>query len=156
MIHVRRLVRALVALARPRVAADDAGSAIVEFVTAGVLLLIPTVYLVVAMARIQAGVFATEGGARSAARTLSAADTEAEGRAAAARIVGYALSDQGFDDDPVSAATGDVLDRVLPDPRLRSERDRRGHGAAAGCPRLHGQRRADRCRCLVDAHRRSR
>lgn len=109
MSRIRRIVAMVTSLARPRrVAGDgdgDGGSAIVEFITAGVLLLIPTVYLVVALARIQAGVFASEGAARSAARTLSAAETEAQGRAAAARIVGHALSDQGFDDDPVAAAT---------------------------------------------------
>jgi len=70
-----------------------------------VLLLVPTVYLVLALARIQAGVFATEGAARSAARTFTAAQTETAGRAAAATVVRYALTDQGFADDPIGATT---------------------------------------------------
>ncbi len=89
----------------PRGPMGDAGSAVVEFVTVGVLMLIPTVYLIVTLSRIQAGIFATEGAARAAGRAITAADTEAEGRALAGMVVGYALADQGFDDDPFSVTT---------------------------------------------------
>ena len=37
---------------------DDRGSAVVEFVTLGVLLLVPLVYLVLAMGRVQAATYA--------------------------------------------------------------------------------------------------
>jgi hypothetical protein len=83
-----------------RGAGGDLGSAVVEFVTVGLLLLVPTLYLVVAVGRIQAGVLATEAASRAAVRAITSADTEGEGRAAARSLVGYALSDQGFDVDP--------------------------------------------------------
>lgn len=86
-------------------ARDDSGSAVVEFVTVGVLLLVPTLYLVVALGRVQAAVFATEAASRGAVRAITSADTEAEGRAAARAVVGYALSDQGFTDSPDSATS---------------------------------------------------
>ena len=47
---------------------DETGSAAIEFVTAGLILLVPIVYLVVALAAIQAGAFAAEAAARQAAR----------------------------------------------------------------------------------------
>jgi len=90
---------------RGPVRADDHGSAVVEFVTVGVLLLVPTLSLVVALSRIQAGVLATEAASRAAVRALTAADTVDAGRATARSVVGHALSDQGFDVDPDAATT---------------------------------------------------
>ncbi|MGF1660957.1 MAG: pilus assembly protein [Kineosporiaceae bacterium] len=81
----------------------DRGSAVVEFVTVGLLLLVPTLYLVLAVGRVQAGVLATEAASRAAARAITSADTEGDGFAAARSLVGYALSDQGFDVDPDDA-----------------------------------------------------
>lgn len=84
---------------------SDSGSAVVEFITVGVLLLVPTLYLVLTLGRIQAAVFATEAASRGAVRAITSADTEAEGRAAARAVVGYALADQGFDDSPDAATS---------------------------------------------------
>lgn len=84
--------------------AGDAGSAVVEFVTLGVLLLVPVVYLVLTLGRVQAGVFAAEGAAREAARAFTTADDEAAGTARAQAAVLLAFRDQGFDDaSPESA-----------------------------------------------------
>lgn len=88
---------------RPGGQGGDHGSAVVEFVTVGLLLLVPTLYLVLAVGRVQAGVLATEAASRAAVRAITSADTEDEGRAAARSLVGYALSDQGFDVDPDAA-----------------------------------------------------
>jgi Na+-transporting methylmalonyl-CoA/oxaloacetate decarboxylase gamma subunit len=74
----------------------DEGSAVVEFVTLGVLLLVPVVYLVVTMGRLQAAAFATDGGARAAAQALASASDVADGRVAAATAARLALLDQGF------------------------------------------------------------
>jgi hypothetical protein len=76
----------------------DAGSAVVEFVTLGLLMMVPLVYLVIAMGRVQAAAFAADGSARSAARAFVTApgDTEARDRARASVRLG--LRDQGFDD----------------------------------------------------------
>ena len=48
--------------------ADDSGGAIVEFIAITLLLLIPVVYLVVTVARIQAGILAAEAASYEAAR----------------------------------------------------------------------------------------
>jgi hypothetical protein len=84
----------------------DRGSAVVEFVTLGVLLLVPVVYLVVTLGRVQAGAFAVEGAAREAARAFSSAPDEEAGVARARAGVLLALGDQGFEDvDPAAALT---------------------------------------------------
>jgi hypothetical protein len=88
-------------------AADDTGSALVEFVGAAVLLLVPLVYLVITVGRVQAGAFAVEGAARDAARAVVTAESSAQGVARARAAVELALADQGF--DGVDAAGGDVL-----------------------------------------------
>jgi hypothetical protein len=76
---------------------DDAGSAVVEFVTLGMLLLLPLVYLVITVGRIQAASFAADGSAREAARAFITARSEAEGERRAAEAVRLGLADQGFD-----------------------------------------------------------
>lgn len=76
---------------------SDSGSASIEFVTAGVLLLVPFVYLVLALAAVQGAAFAAEGAARQAARVYVGAETAAEGRQRADLAVRYALADFGVD-----------------------------------------------------------
>jgi hypothetical protein len=75
----------------------ERGSALVEFLTVGLLLMVPLVYLVLALARIEAASFAVDGSAREAARALVTATTEEEGRRRAAEAVRLGLLDQGFD-----------------------------------------------------------
>lgn len=90
---------------RERLPVGDGGSAVVEFITIGVLMLVPVVYLVVAAAGVQAAAFATESAAREAARIVvtTADEDTAEDRVVAA--VGWALRDQGIEADPARAAT---------------------------------------------------
>jgi len=83
----------------------DAGSALVEFLGISLVLLVPIVYLVLVLGRIQAATFATEGAAREAARVYVVADDTRQGAARAVTAVGVALTDQGFDDDPAAALT---------------------------------------------------
>lgn len=76
----------------------ERGSAVVEFVVLGVLMLVPLIYLVMTMARLQAGAYAASTAAREAGRGYVTATSQeaAEPRAlAAARI---AFEDQGFDE----------------------------------------------------------
>ncbi|EYR63257.1 pilus assembly protein TadE [Actinotalea ferrariae CF5-4] len=81
----------------------DAGSAVVEFLGATVVLLVPLVYLVVVLAAVQAATFAVEGAAREAARAVvTAGPTDAGARATAA--VAIALGDQGLDPDLAAQA----------------------------------------------------
>lgn len=58
---------------RPR---DEQGSAVVEFLLLSVVLLIPLVYLVLMVARLEAGTFATSLAAREAARAFVTAPTQ--------------------------------------------------------------------------------
>ena len=83
----------------------DEGSSVVEFLGLSLVLLVPLVYLVLTLGRLEAAMFATEGAAREAARTYVAADGADEGAARAVAAVGIALRDQGFDDDPATALT---------------------------------------------------
>jgi hypothetical protein len=74
----------------------ERGSAVVEFVGLAVLVLVPLVYLVMTLARVQAGAYAVSAAAREAGRAYvtSPAPVAAPARAqAAARL---AFEDQGF------------------------------------------------------------
>lgn len=78
-------------------ARSEEGSAIIEFIFLGVLMLVPLIYLVMALARIQAGSFAVTAAAREAGRAFVTAEAgqDAAGRANAAANI--AFGDQGFD-----------------------------------------------------------
>lgn len=81
---------------------DERGSASLEFLTIGFLLLVPLVYLVLAVSAIQSGALAVEGAARHAARVAVDAADRLEADAAAERAVSVALSDYGIDADAAS------------------------------------------------------
>jgi hypothetical protein len=83
---------------RPAVAtaSSDDGSALVEFCFLAVLMLVPIVYLVLALARIQAGALAVQGAAREAGRAFVTADDEASARGRADAAAALAFADQGF------------------------------------------------------------
>jgi hypothetical protein len=97
---------------------DEAGSASLEFVTAGMILLMPIVYLVLTMAAVQAGALAVEGAARQAVRVFVQADNEQSALARAERAVEFALADYGLDADAANITVtcrpkpGDCLDRL--------------------------------------------
>ncbi|ROS27810.1 TadE/TadG family type IV pilus assembly protein [Cellulomonas sp. PhB150] len=83
----------------------DEGSAIIEFIGVSLVLLVPLVYLVLVLGKIEAATFAVEGAAREAARVYVRSDSADEGSRAAVASVGIALQDQGFTDDPAGALT---------------------------------------------------
>ncbi len=91
------VVRRAVARARRCCAegADD-GSAIIEFLGITLILLVPTVYLVLVLGRLQAGMFAAESAAAQSARAFVVAGDVGAGREAALASVQIALADQGF------------------------------------------------------------
>ncbi len=75
---------------------DERGSALIEFVFLSIVLLIPLVYLVLSLGRLQAGSYAVSAAAREAARAFV---TSEESDAAAARAdaaAAIAFEDQGF------------------------------------------------------------
>ena len=91
---------------------DDRGSALVEVVWLGVLLLLPLVWIVLSVFEVQRGAFGVEAAARSAARAYALAGDDALGRARAEAAARQALSDQGLEDAPLAL---DVTCTTAPD-----------------------------------------
>ncbi|MCD2442587.1 TadE family protein [Agromyces sp. SYSU K20354] len=75
----------------------ERGSASLEFLTVGVLLLVPIVYLVLALASVQGGALAVEGAARQAARIAVQTGDRSGAAAAVDRAVRVTLADYGVD-----------------------------------------------------------
>ena len=90
---------------------DEQGSAALEFITAGFLLLIPLVYLILAMAALQAGALSVEGASRQAARVFVQAPNAGTALARANTAVNFALGDFGI---PQSAAEVKIACRPHP------------------------------------------
>jgi Flp pilus assembly protein TadG len=76
---------------------NDDGSTSLEFITAGLILLVPLVYLVLTMSVMQAGALAVEGASRQAARVYVTEGNEKDAAAAAQQAVAIALADYGVD-----------------------------------------------------------
>lgn len=91
--------------------ASERGSASLEFITVGLVMLVPLVYLVLTMSSIQAGALAAEGAARQAARVFVQAQTLEQANAAAASAVQFALDNHGVD-----ASDAAVTITCAPDP----------------------------------------
>jgi Flp pilus assembly protein TadG len=98
MLRVRRCRRG------ERFAGDDEGSASLEFISAGMLLLLPVVYLVVTLSQLEAGAFAVEAASRHAARVFVQAPSVSAAKARAATAVEFALADYGQDSNDVTIA----------------------------------------------------
>lgn len=87
-----------------RVWTDDGGSAALEFIFAGVVLLVPIVYLIIAMGQIQSHALGVETGARQLARAIATAENldDADGRAS---LVTEAIArEYGIDPETVSVS----------------------------------------------------
>lgn len=75
---------------------DEGGTAVIEFVWLAILLLIPLIYLVLCLARLQAGSYAVTQGAREAGRAFVTAEDDASAQARASAASAIAFEDQGF------------------------------------------------------------
>lgn len=82
---------------------DDSGSASLEFITVGLILLLPLVYLVLTMATIQGAALAVEAAARQAVRTYVISSSEQVAAQRAERAIAFALADAGIDTAPTVA-----------------------------------------------------
>jgi hypothetical protein len=89
------------------------GSAALEFLTAGLLMLIPLIYLVLVMAEIQGGALSVEGASRQAARVYVQARSDADGQARAHTAAEFALRDFGL-----GAASRTVVVTCRPHPAV--------------------------------------
>lgn len=74
----------------------EEGRAIVEFVFLGVLVLVPLIYLVVTVGRIQAAAFSATTAAREAGRAFTTADSEATAFSRARTAGAVSFEDFGF------------------------------------------------------------
>ncbi len=91
----------------------EEGSAAVEFLLLGVLLLVPLLYLVLTLSALQGAAFATDGAARQAARAYALAPDDAAGAAAADDAVRTALTDWH-----IANGASQVGISCTPEPRL--------------------------------------
>jgi len=99
---------------------SERGSASLEFLTIGMLLLVPLVYLVLAVAAIQAGALGVEGAARQAARIAVTTVGRDATDAAVDRAVRITLADYGIDADAASVTLAcDRADCSEPGARVR-------------------------------------
>jgi Flp pilus assembly protein TadG len=78
---------------------DDAGSAIIEFVFVAVIVMVPLVYLVVAVATVQRSELAVSQAAREAGRAFATADRAGQATDRAQTAVRIAMHNQGLPDD---------------------------------------------------------
>lgn len=78
---------------------DDAGTAIIEFIFVAVIVMVPLVYLIVAVAGVQRSELAVSQAAREAGRAFATSDRADQAIARAEVAVRIALHDQGLPDD---------------------------------------------------------
>lgn len=78
---------------------DDGGSAIIEFVFVAVLVMVPLVYLVVAVAAVQRSELAVSQAAREAGRAFATADSAEQALPRAHAAVQLAMQNEGLPDD---------------------------------------------------------
>lgn len=78
---------------------DERGSAALEFIVGGVVLLVPIVYLVVTLGLVQSHALGVESASRHIARAVASADSidDADDRAAA--VLGSLVREYGLDED---------------------------------------------------------
>lgn len=79
------------------VVSDERGSAPLEFIVVGLLLLVPLVYLIASLGVIQSHALGVESGARHLARAIAMAPDEASADARAAAILRTTADEYGID-----------------------------------------------------------
>lgn len=78
---------------------DEEGSAVVELVWVGILLLVPLLWIVLSVFEVQSGAYGVSSAARAAGRAYALAPNDAVGRARAEAAARQALVDQGLPAD---------------------------------------------------------
>ena len=74
---------------------DETGSALVELSWLAIILLVPLIWIVIAVFEVQQGAFATSAAARAAGRAYALAPDDATGEARARAVAEQVLADQG-------------------------------------------------------------
>lgn len=88
--------------ARRGVMNDEAGSASLEFLTVGLLMLVPLVYLIVALGQIQHHALGAEAAARHIARAISIAQNPDDARRSAAAVLASVSEQYDLDAETVA------------------------------------------------------
>lgn len=83
---------------------DDAGAAALEFILVGLVLLVPVVYLIVALGAIQAHALGIEAGSRHIARAITTAPDAGSADARAQAILASVTAEYGIDPDAVQVS----------------------------------------------------
>lgn len=78
----------------------DAGNAILEFVCLALLLMVPLVYVLLTVFRVQGAAYAVSGAAREAGRVYVATEPAEEASARAVTAASLVMSDAGLSLDP--------------------------------------------------------
>ena len=81
---------------------DDSGSAALEFILVGLLLLVPLVYLIVALGMVQGQSLGAEAAARHIARAVATATDADDARARADAVLAAVSEEYGLDDVDLS------------------------------------------------------
>lgn len=92
--------------------AGEAGSASLEFLVVAVILLVPIVYLIVALGTIQQQALGVETGARQLARTVATAPDAAVARDRSSRVIDEIVAEYGI--DPTALAVSATCDPGAP------------------------------------------
>ncbi len=86
-------------------AMDDDGSAALEFITVGVILLVPIVYLVIALGAIQEQTLGVEAAARHTARVIALAPDADAAAVRAEQVLSAVTAEYGVDEDSLEVST---------------------------------------------------
>jgi len=97
----------------------QAGSAVVEFVFLAVLMLVPLFYLVMVLARLQAGAYAVSAASREAGRAYVTAQVSEKAPARAHSAAGLAFADQGFESEGIIQIGCDGTPCLRPEGRVQ-------------------------------------
>lgn len=92
--------------------ANEDGSAALEFITVGVILLIPLVYLVIALGTIQQQMLGVEAASRHTVRAIALADDAGTAAAEGAAVLAHAVTEYGIDPDAVELSMNCVPEGV--------------------------------------------
>ncbi|GAB3602212.1 TadE family protein [Microbacterium aureliae] len=76
---------------------DDRGSAALEFILVGLILLVPLVYLVTVLGIVQGQALGAEAGARHLARTIATSSGASDARERSNRVVDSVVAQYGLD-----------------------------------------------------------
>lgn len=83
---------------------DEQGSALVELVWLGILLMVPLIWIVLSVFEVQRGAFAVSAAARAAGRAYALAPDDTTGERRARAIAAQTLADQGSPGMPASVS----------------------------------------------------